>query len=211
MTHEPAHDDIARVIASARRLAIEVDEDEAAEWLAAIEMARTEADVVFDNRAGVYGHGVTMLDFDPEDLAYFRRVADIVGFEDEPDVETALALSGSAAQSRVQTYPGDCDYFERINIRAPSRALAEQRFAEVLRAKALVTRGAATYRLTEVKFGSFPFDAIRDGRLHATGTAVSWAPQEIEVGAIRVEDSSGETVEITWHSCAERPGWCKLD
>ena len=41
-------------------------------------------------------------------------------FDDAPGVvETALALSGSAAQSKIQTYPGDCDYFERVNILAP--------------------------------------------------------------------------------------------
>ena len=39
-------------------------------------------------------------------------------------VETALALSGSAAQSKIQTYPGDCDFFERVNIIAPTRAEA---------------------------------------------------------------------------------------
>ncbi len=211
MTDSVSGDDLARVMGSAKRLGIEVNESEASEWLAAIDVARAEADVEFDGRSGVYGHRVTMLDFDPADLAYFRRVADIVGFEDEPGVETALALSGSAAQSRVQTYPGDCDYFERINIRAETRALAEKRFAEVFRAKALSTLGSATYKLTEVKFGSYPFDVVHNRRPQAKGSAISWAPSEIEDGKIRVETASGETVEISWDSCAEHPGWCKLD
>ena len=211
MAHSVSGDDLARVIGSARRLGIEVNESEASEWLAAIDVAGAEADVEFDGRSGVYGHRVTMLDFDPADLAYFRRVADIVGFEDEPGVETALALSGSAAQSRVQTYPGDCDYFERINIRAETRSLAEKRFAEVFRAKALSTLGSATYKLTEVKFGSYPFDVVHNRRPQAKGSAISWAPSEIEDGKIRVETARGETVEISWDSCAEHPGWCKLD
>ena len=42
-------------------------------------------------------------------------------FEDSENVETALALSGSAAQSKIQTYPGDADYFERVNILAPTQ------------------------------------------------------------------------------------------
>lgn len=211
MTDEVTGEDLARVIASAKRLGIEVNEAEADAWLSAIEVARAEADVEFDDRSGVYGHRVTMLDFDPADLAYFRRVADIVGFEDEPDVETALALSGSAAQSRIQSYPGDCDYFERINIRAETRSLAETRFAEVFRAKALATLSAATYRLTEVKFGSYPFDVVRDGRPQAKGSAISWGPAEIEAGRIQVAETSGESVEISWNSCARHPGWCKLD
>lgn len=211
MTQGVSSDELAKVIESARRLGVEVNESEASEWLAAIDVARTEADVEFDRRSGVYGHRVTMLDFDPADLAYFRRVADIVGFEDEPDVDTALALSGSAAQSRVQTYPGDCDYFERINIRADTRPLAEQRFAEVFRAKALATFGSTVYRLTEVKFGSYPFDVIHRGRGQPKGSAISWSPQEIADGRVPVETADGEIVEISWDSCAEHPGWCKLD
>lgn len=211
MTQRDAGEDLARVIESARRLGIEVNESEASEWLSAIDVAREEADIEFDRRSGVYGHRVTMLDFDPADLAYFRRVADIVGFEDEPDVDTALALSGSAAQSRVQTYPGDCDYFERINIRADTRRLAERRFAQVFRAKALATLGAETYRLTEVKFGSYPFNVVHGGGAQAQGSAISWSPSEIEDGRILVETVDGETTEISWDACAEHPGWCKLD
>jgi len=211
MTQSVSGNDLAKVIESARRLGVEVNESEASEWLAAIDVARAEAEVDFDRRSGVYGHRVTMLDFDPADLAYFRRVADIVGFEDEPDIDTALALSGSAAQSRVQTYPGDCDYFERINVRADTRPQAERRFAEVFRAKALATLGSAVYRLTEVKFGSYPFDVIHRGRGQAKGSAISWSPQEIDEGRIIVETTDGEAVKIFWDSCAEHPGWCKLD
>ena len=73
-------------------------------------------DVVFDKREGVFGHKVTMLDFSPKDLEHFRKIGRLVEFHDIPGkVETALALSGSAAQSKIQTYPGDADYFERIN------------------------------------------------------------------------------------------------
>ncbi|MFQ5966715.1 MAG: hypothetical protein ACE5MI_03770 [Acidimicrobiia bacterium] len=97
----PESEDLRRIIDSARRLGIEIDEGEALQWLAAI--AVTEADIVKDERAGVYGHRVAMLDFSDADLAHFRRVGGIVGFSDSPGVETALALSGSAAQSKIQT------------------------------------------------------------------------------------------------------------
>ena len=36
--------------------------------------------------------------------------------DEEGTVETALALSGSAAQSKIQTYPGDADFFERLTL-----------------------------------------------------------------------------------------------
>ncbi|MCZ7534030.1 MAG: hypothetical protein M5U23_11625 [Acidimicrobiia bacterium] len=203
--------EISEVISAAKRMDIEIDEAEAAQWLDAIGVAKEEAGVEFDKRAGVYGHRVTMLDFDPTDLAYFRRVADIVGFDDEEDVDTALALSGSAAQSRVQTYPGDCDYFERINVRAPTREVAELRFAELLRSKALSTMNAPTHRLTEVKFGSYPAEVVVRGQSHGAGTPISWLPADIEAGRISAAHLTGQPVEITWESCAADPGWCKLD
>ena len=60
---------------------------------------------------GVFGHHVTLLDFSPDDLAHFRAVGEIVAIGSAEGVESALALSGSAAQSKIQTYPGDCDFF----------------------------------------------------------------------------------------------------
>ena len=78
-----------------------------------------------DVDTGVYGHKVTMLDFTPADLARFREMATVVGFDDRPpQVTTALAISGSAAQSKINAYPADCDFFERIHIRAATRAEA---------------------------------------------------------------------------------------
>jgi len=37
---------------------------------------------------------------------------------------TALSLSGSAAQSKIQRFPGDCDFFERVHIKADAREAA---------------------------------------------------------------------------------------
>ena len=108
---------IARVVESATRLGVELDEREAAEWVAAMETEASGGDLVVDVNSGVYGHRVTMLDFQPEDLARFREMATIVGFEDRPpQVLTALSISGSAAQSKINAYPADCDFFERVHI-----------------------------------------------------------------------------------------------
>src|SRR6478735_811086 len=87
-----------RVIESAKRLGVELDAHEAAEWVAAMATEASGGDVVVNVDSGVYGHRVTMLDFQPEDLARFREMSTIVGFADRPpQVLTALSISGSAA------------------------------------------------------------------------------------------------------------------
>ncbi len=110
------------IVASARRLGMEIDQEEALQWLTNISSWQTQETLHVDTRAGIFGHRVVMLDFSPDELAYFREIGRLVEFADQPGVvETALALSGSSAQSKFQTYPGDCDYFERVNIIAPTK------------------------------------------------------------------------------------------
>ena len=48
-----------------------------------------------------------------------------------------LALSGSAAQSKIQSYPGDADYFERVHITADARDDACRILRDLMRDKAL--------------------------------------------------------------------------
>lgn len=213
MTDSPTESsvDLDRIVASAKRLGVELDEVEALQWLTAVALAKHSTDVVVDLRSGVFGHRVTMLDFSPDDLSYFRQVGELVGFGDRQNVETALALSGSAAQSKVQTYPGDCDYFERVNIKAGTRAAACRILGELIRDKALSTRTGETYRLVEVRFGSYPTDVIRHEQLHRQGSSIGWTPDEIETGYISARTADAETIELTWEAASLDPGWCKLD
>jgi hypothetical protein len=202
---------LAGVIESARRMGVEIDEAEAAGWMAAMEAEAVGGDVVVDVDSGIFGHRVSMLDFTARDLARFRAIGEIVGFPDKPpEVRTALALSGSAAQGKVQSFPGDCDYFERIHIAAPTREQACAILAREMRDKALGTRVGPTFRLWEVKFGSYPFDAQRDGRPVHAGGPVSWTADEIAAGAIEVV-RDGMPEALTWDQVAADPGWCKLD
>jgi hypothetical protein len=204
-------DALAAVVESARRLGVELDEAEAAAWVAALGREEAGGDVVVDVDSGVYGHRVSMLDFTPRDLARFRAIGEIVGFEDRPpEFLTALALSGSAAQGKVQAYPGDCDYFERIHITAPTREDACAILAREMRAKAMATRVGRGWRLWEVKFGSYPFDGERAGRTVRAGSPISWTADEVATGAIVVLHD-GEPVTLTWDEVALDPGWCKLD
>jgi len=203
-------EDLARIVEAAQRMGVELDEAEALRWLSAM-AADTGGDIVLDAGTGVYGHRVSMLDFSPAHLARFRAVGRIVGFEDRPGVETALALSGSAAQSKIQTNPGDCDYFERINIHAPTRDEACRLLADLIRDKALATERGDTYRLIEVKFGSPAVDVLRGGQLVRRGGALSWTPAEVRHGHLDATTIDGEALTLAWEEVAIDPGWCKLD
>jgi len=203
--------DLQRIVTSARRLGVELDEADALQWLGAIAAAQEGHRVVVDTATGVFGHQVTMLDFSPADLAHFRAVGRLVGFDDAEGVETALALSGSAAQSKIQTYPGDCDYFERVNIVAPTREDACRRLAALIRDKALATLAGETYRLIEVKFGSYPEDVERAGKVLRAGSPIAWKPAEIVAGHVAGCLPGGGPIEIGWDKAALDPGWCKLD
>ncbi len=204
--------DLDRILASARRLGVEMDEEEALQWLTAIAASRTGDDVVVDERSGVFGHRVSMLDFSPQDLEHFRQIGRLVEFHDVPgSVETALALSGSAAQSKIQSFPGDCDYFERVNIKAPTQQEACRILAGLMRDKALGTERGPTYQLIEVKFGAYPFDAVSAGRPIKAGTPAAWTPEQIRAGQIDVFTPDGVPTAVRWEDVASKPGWCKLD
>lgn len=204
--------EMKRILESAHRLGVELDETEALQWLAAMGAAKNDADIVVDVRQGVFGHRITLLDFSPDRLAHFRKIGKLVEFLDQPGrVETALALSGSAAQSRIQTYPGDADFFERVNIKAPTREEACLILAEIMREKALSTAKGPTYQLIEVKFGSYPVTMEANGSLHKAGSPIAWRLAEIQTGKITGQLSDGNPVEVTWADASSEPGWCKLD
>jgi hypothetical protein len=126
-------------------------------------------------------------------------------------VETALALSGSAAQSKIQSFPGDCDYFERINIKAPSQEAACRILADIMREKALSTERGPSYQLIEVKFGSFATDVVIDDRTIKAGSPISWTPEQIRKGQVDVILPDGKPSAVRWEDAAKQPGWCKLD
>jgi len=202
---------LQQIIQSAKRLGVELDQEEAMQWLTAIALAQGD-DITVDVKSGVFGHKVTMLDFSDEELTHFRKLGDLVGFADIPGViETALALSGSAAQSRIQKYPGDADFFERVNIIAPSMGEACRLLAEIMHDKVHNTEKGETYQMIEVKFGSYPADVKIGGKTVVKGSPISWLPAEVLAGKKTVEHSDGGSFEIGWMEVCDDPGWCKLD
>ena len=205
-------EDLRRIIESARRLGVEIDEPAALRWLSAMAVEASGDDVAVDVRSGVFGHRTSLLDFDARQLAYYRRIGRLVEIEDQPGrVETALALSGSAAQSKIQTFPGDCDYFERVNLIAPTREAACGILAEILRDKALATRRGDTHQLIEVKFGTCPRDIVLGGKTLKAGAPIAWTPADVEAGRLEGFTPDGRPDAIAWEAAALDPGWCKLD
>jgi hypothetical protein len=207
-----ANAELTRILESARRLGVEVNESDALQWLTNMAAAQQGDAITMDKRSGVFGHNVSMLDFSDQELEYFRRIGRLVEFEDVPgQVETALALSGSAAQSKIQSYPGDCDYFERVNLLAPTREEACALLAKIMREKVLSTLQGPTYQLIEVEFGSYPEDIVVGERRSKAGTPIAWRPEQIRAGKIEGFRPDGTPLTITWESASAAPGWCKLD
>ena len=168
-----AEKEVEQIIKTAKSLGVEVDETDVAHWLTAM-AAADAAEWKMDGEADIYGHEITLLDFDKTTLDRYRRIADTVQLPDLPNVETAISLSGSAAQGVIQRYPGDCDYFERVNIKARTREEACRILAELMRNKALDKFQGPDYQLIEVKFGTWQTDVIKDGEQVRAGSPISW-------------------------------------
>jgi hypothetical protein len=191
---EPA-EDLQRIIESAKRLGVELDEKDTVAWLAAI-AAHSDDDVSVDAVSGTFGHRVAMLDFSPRDLARFRKIGEIVELTGDPAVsEGALALSGSAAQSKIQSFPGDADFFQRFNIRAATREEACALLAKFLKEKVQAFTRGATYQFLEAKLGSTK-----------AGAPITWTLADIEAGVIQTVDGP-----VRWEDAALDPGWVKAD
>jgi hypothetical protein len=205
-----AQEEVEQIIKTAKALGVEVDETDVTQWLAAMAASSTMEWEV-DDEAGIFGHKITLLDFDKATLDRYRRIADIVQLPDLPNVETAVSLAGSAAQGMIQRYPGDCDYFERVNIKAETRQEACQILAKLMRDKALDKFEGEGYQLIEVKFGTWKSDVVKDGERITAGSPVSWNPDEIKAGKMQVFRASGEPWEVEWEYGCLDPGWCKMD
>ncbi|MDH6180585.1 hypothetical protein M2152_000767 [Microbacteriaceae bacterium SG_E_30_P1] len=216
MTDQPVIDDAAdevrRIVESAQRLGVELDEESTTQWLTAIAAAQADPDALqIDTESGTFGHKVTMLDFSPHDLARFRRIGQIVEVTGPAGVvEGALALSGSAAQSKIQSFPGDADYFQRLNIIAATRDEASGILATVLREKVLSTLQGPTYQFLEAKLGTYALDGEVGGRAVRAGSPISWSAAEIEAGEQHVH-SAGSVHVVRWEDAARDPGWVKAD
>jgi len=204
--------EIRTIVESARRLGVELDEAGTIQWLAAMAASQEDDQIVVDTASGTFGHKVSMLDFSPRELERFRRIGQIVEVTGPEGVaESALALSGSAAQSKIQSFPGDCDYFQRLNIRADTREEACAIMAGLMKDKVLATLQGPTYQFLEAKLGSFAWDCTQNGEKRWKGSPITWKADDIAAGSIDVVKDDGTPVTLRWDEVALDPGWCKLD
>jgi hypothetical protein len=207
-----AGEEVARIIKTAQTLGVEVDETDVTQWLTAMAAAEeSEGDVVIDEEAGIYGHEITLLDFDKATLERYRRLADIVQLPDTPQVETAISLSGSAAQGVIQRYPGDADFFERVNVKAETREEAIRILGDLMRNKGLEFMEGPGYQLNDIRWGTWKTDVVRDGERVAAGSSIMWHPAEVAAGKMEVLRPDGQPWTVEWDYGYLDPGWCKLD
>ena len=197
LTEDPA--------AAAERLGIELDEGGAKTWM----LAMSDGDptgVDMDAAAGVFGNRVAMLDFDRDDLERLRRLVPHVRLVAHPQVESAIAISGSSAQGEVQLFPGDADFFERAHIRAATQEEAAQVLRDVMRASALRALEEPDIVLVEANLGVFEEAVTVRGRAMAAGDPITWTPADVVAGGITVEAGGAERV-IRWEDVEVGQGW----
>jgi hypothetical protein len=204
--------ELARILDSAKRLGVQMDEEAALQWLTSMAANQGDQEIGVDSVSGVYGHKVTLLDFSPKQLEHYRQIGRLVEFDDQPGlVETALSISGSAAQGKIQSFPGDCDFFERVNILAPTKAEACGILSRIMREKALATLKGDAYQLIEVKYGSYPFDLVLGEHTMKAGSAIAWSAEQVRCGQVEGFHADGRPAVVRWDDVAGDPGWCKLD
>jgi hypothetical protein len=96
--------ELKRIIESANRLGIELDEAEALQWLTAMAVEEAGDDIVFNEREGVFGHRVSMLDFSPEDLDHFRKIGQL-NPKSKPIQVMLIISSGLISSPKVKKSP----------------------------------------------------------------------------------------------------------
>jgi hypothetical protein len=193
-------------VRAAARTGVELDPAEARTWIVAASGAEREA-FAQDAASGVFGHGVSLIDFDPADLEYFRYLARHVRAAVRPGVESAIAIAGSAAQGKAQVFPGDYDFFERVNIKADTLDAARATLREVVRDTALRAEQEPDIVLVEVNFGVYSGAVVERGTPRAAGDPITWLPADVANRSLAVTGADGQPLVVKWDDVAGGPGW----
>lgn len=67
--------DLKRIIESANRLGVGIDEEEALQWLTSMAATKDADDITLNTRTGVFGNSITMLDFSDKELNTLNGLA----------------------------------------------------------------------------------------------------------------------------------------
>lgn len=197
-----------QIIEAVESMGVDVKNSVAEEWL---ENASAASDSLAAGDAGVFGHRTVLIDFAVEDVERYRKLAEVVGIPSRENVDTAIALAGSSAQSRAQLFPGDCDLFERVNIRAATREEAVSTLADLIIENVEAVMRHESFQLTEVKLGSYQEALLRGDETVKVGSPISWNYGDLSVRQIQARRADGDLVAITLTSAAEQPGFTKID
>lgn len=201
---------IAELAAAAGRMGVEFDAESARTWILAMSAAEGADTFGQDPETGIFGHRVSLLDFDRGALEYFRRLAQKVRAAPRPYAESAIAIAGSSAQGRVQLFPGDTDFFERLNLKAATERDARAALREIMRETALRALAEPDIVLVEVNFGVYPTAVVERGVARAQGDSVNWTPADVVKGAIEVTDAAGQPLVVRWDEAEAGMGWTYL-
>jgi hypothetical protein len=197
-------------IETAKRMGLEADAEEARRWMLAVAASDADDRLAADDKTGVFGDRVSLLDFDPDDLTHFRGLVRHVRIEPRPEIESAIAIAGSAAQGKIQLFPGDADFFERVHVSAPTEDDAKQIFREALRATALRAVSEPDIVLLEVNVGSYPEPVTQRGLACDAGHSIEWVTPDVVDGRITVEGADGKPRTYEWDEADVGSGWLYL-
>ena len=195
---------------AAKRLGVEFNSQDARQWMLAVAAGDPDGPVTSDAHSGIFAHRIALADFNPADLDYFRQLAQRVRVVRRPNVETAIAIAGSSAQGKVQVFPGDADFFERVNIKAPDLASAQATLGDLLRSTALRALAEPDIVLVEVNYGVYPEAGTRHGGSYAAGDTILWTPDEVLYGEIEVTSADGQARRLKWDDVSGGQGWSYL-
>jgi hypothetical protein len=201
---------VDEIVAAAERAGVELDPHATARWLVAMTRAEHASAVAEDSDKGIFGSRVALLDFDSDELAFFRRLAKRVRLVAHPQVESAISISGSSAQGKVQMFPGDYDFFERVNIHAPNLRDAKTLLRELMRLTALRAFSEPDIVLVEANLGIYHEPVRERGQTRASGDPITWTPHDVMNGFIEVTDGRGHTKKIQWDDTDAGRGWTYL-
>jgi hypothetical protein len=202
-----ASDRVERTLAAIAEAALG-DAEAAFAWLTEA-VALTEAPGEFVTRSeGFGGHELALLDFDPLAGERLRRLGAAIATPPAADRRVALAISGSAAQSRIQPFPADVDFFERVHFLTPTLAEAHRQLGEVVRECALRVDARPNIAGQDVRFGLRPGTSGDPG---AKSPWLTWSFADVRAGIVRLTDPTlGRALEVTWAEAARQPGLVKL-
>jgi hypothetical protein len=183
----------------ASSVGVELNVEESAAWLAATTAERVDTvDFEVLREDGVGGFELAVLDFDPASAARLRALGTLVATRKQDNVRVGLAIAGSAAQSKIQPFPADNDFFERLHIHAPTLENARRTLAAAIREDFLGAMEHPGILLDDVCFGG------------ANGRSLRWNREEMIAGVITIEQRDAASVQISWDEAALEPGFIKV-